>query len=144
MPRDLQQDAVKFERSLRHFIHGWHREYEAALSGIAASHFRAMTVLKESGPLPMGDVAKALGATLGGATGFVDRAVSTGLAVREYDPSDRRIVRVRLTPKGVETTERIEGLMVTFVRKALGGLTDSERVSLLDLWGKIAGDVEQT
>ena len=144
MPRNLQQDAVNFERTLRHFILGWHREYEEALSGIAASHFRAMTVLKESGPLTMGDVAKALGATLGGATGFVDRAVGTGLAVREHDLSDRRIVRVRLTSKGVETTERIEKLMVAFVRKTLGGLNEAERMSLLDLWGKIAGGIEET
>ncbi len=137
MQRDLQLDAKEFEGQMMRFVREWEGEREKALLGLAASHFRAMTVMRERGAMTMGDVARALGATLGGATGFVDRMVRSGLAVREFDPSDRRIVRVRLTTEGNQTSERVTRDMVAYARRILSGLADDERARLLELWAKV-------
>ncbi|HEY5650468.1 MAG TPA: MarR family winged helix-turn-helix transcriptional regulator [Acidimicrobiia bacterium] len=57
-------------------------------------------------------------------TATVDRAVKDGLVERRKDPHDRRITRVRLTPAGHETIERlfpqVLGRLLAFSR-AIGG-----------------------
>jgi DNA-binding MarR family transcriptional regulator len=59
-----------------------------------------------SGCARMGQLAGSLGVALSTATGIVDRLVDQGLLVRQEDPEDRRLVVVRLSPKGRETVER--------------------------------------
>ena len=52
------------------------------------------------GPLTMGEVAQRIGVNVKTVTGIVDRLEARGAVERERDPSDRRVVRVRLTPAG--------------------------------------------
>ncbi len=133
------RDAAEFEALFRRFAFRWLDQYDRALPGLAPGHLRAMTAMKERGPMTMGQVATSLGATLGGATGFADRLVRGGLAVRENDPSDRRVVRIRLTPGGLELAERVTLSLAQHMAQALSRLSAEERVSLLKLWRKLAG-----
>lgn len=55
----------------------------------------------------MGQLASALGVTLPTVTGIVDRLVEHGLVRREEDPSDRRLVVVRLTESGRALMDRL-------------------------------------
>jgi DNA-binding MarR family transcriptional regulator len=52
------------------------------------------------GSLRVGEVATALGLTVGGASKIVDRMEGAGLLSRESDPADRRASRVTLTDAG--------------------------------------------
>ena len=53
------------------------------------------------GPVPMGQLAARLGISLPTATGLIDRLVEAGLARREHDERDRRVVLVGTTAEAV-------------------------------------------
>ena len=57
-------------------------------------------VLLSQGPQRMGSMSRYLGTTLSSVTSMVDRLVDKGLAERESDPDDRRVVKCRLTARG--------------------------------------------
>jgi DNA-binding MarR family transcriptional regulator len=107
------------------------------------AHFKAMAAIDKQGALTMGEVANVLKVTLGGATSFVDRLVSAGYATREYDPRDRRVVRVRLTPKGRETTYRIIGYMVAYTERALSAIYPEERRKFMEIFRTIVANAEE-
>jgi DNA-binding MarR family transcriptional regulator len=52
------------------------------------------------GGMRVGDLARALGVSVGGASKLVDRVEHAGLVARQPDPVDRRAARVTLTPAG--------------------------------------------
>jgi DNA-binding MarR family transcriptional regulator len=52
------------------------------------------------GPVSMSEAASRLQIGVSATTGLVDRLVEQGLAQRETDPRDRRVVRVACTPAG--------------------------------------------
>lgn len=53
------------------------------------------------------DLAHHLGVGPATVTGIVDRLVTRGLVTRGEDPHDRRVRRIRLTPRGRALTEQI-------------------------------------
>jgi DNA-binding MarR family transcriptional regulator len=60
------------------------------------------------GPLTMGELARRVAVTEKTITGVVDRLERDGLVRRERDPSDRRVVRVRLAGEGSRLYRRID------------------------------------
>ncbi len=60
------------------------------------------------GSLTMGELAQRVGITVKTITGIVDRLEARHLVERERDPSDRRVVRVHLTPSGQEIYQQFE------------------------------------
>ncbi len=75
------------------------------------------------GSLRVGEVATALGTTVGGASKIVDRIEGAGLLRRESDPADRRASRVTLTDAGRRklsaASETYEAEMATVLDAAL-------------------------
>jgi len=69
------------------------------------SQCHVLGLLSRLGEVKMGELAGALGVTLGAATSMVDRLLALDLVSRKHDPSDRRVVKVHLTTKGTETLE---------------------------------------
>ena len=57
--------------------------------------------------LTLGEIGDRLGVTGGNVTGVVDRLERSGLVYRDRDKRDRRVVRAKLTPKGVGLHEEI-------------------------------------
>lgn len=77
--------------------------------------FFALSALEHHGPCMMREMGEELGLTLGTVTGIIDRLTREGLVQRYSDSHDRRIVMVRLTPKGTKLfgkirRERVETL----------------------------------
>lgn len=66
------------------------------------SFFESLYFISRSGDngLRIGDLARALGVTVGGTSKLADRIERAGLIRREPDPGDRRASRVSLTPNG--------------------------------------------
>jgi len=58
--------------------------------------------------LPLSEIGECLAVTKANMTGLVDRLERDGLVVRESDAHDRRIKRVRLTPKAHDLHSRIK------------------------------------
>ena len=67
--------------------------------GINRSDHRTLDVLEQEGPLPAGQLAKAVGLSTAAMTTVIDRLEARGFVSRERDPDDRRRVVVRLSPQ---------------------------------------------
>jgi len=92
---------------------------------------RALGVVADHSDCTMGQLARRLGVSFSAATELADRIVHAGLIEREADPSDRRLVRLRLSPAGRRARD-------TFLREerrrmeaALGHLSLSELEQIL-------------
>lgn len=78
----------------------------------------------------MGDLARDLQTGPTAITGLVDRLEERGLVERVADPRDRRVIRVRLTPKGKETMEEFRRVRVHLVRELLNAMPPDSREAL--------------
>src|SRR2546425_10439383 len=67
--------------------------------GINRSDPRTLDVLEQEGPLPAGQLAKAVGLSTAAMTTVIDRLAARGFVARTSDPADRRRVIVELSPK---------------------------------------------
>ena len=79
----------------------------------------------------MSDLADGLGISYPAATKTVERLVKKGLVVREGDPADRRVVRVRLTQAGEQLIEDIDGARKDMLSTVLGSLPDEDHAALM-------------
>ena len=60
--------------------------------GVGATDMKCYTILRETGPLTAGELARRASLTTGAITGVVDRLEQAGLVRRVADPRDRRRV----------------------------------------------------
>lgn len=67
------------------------------------------------------------GATI---TYHVDRAEKLGLVLREVDPDDRRVKRLKLTPEGIRLHKRLWAETRAFEARVLAGVSDAEQARL--------------
>ncbi|MCU0651036.1 MAG: MarR family transcriptional regulator, partial [Candidatus Omnitrophica bacterium] len=100
--RPLTEYAQSLIEIMPEVIRGlWKREINELTSGtITPPQIFILIYLNKAAQLRMTDVARYLSVTTAAATGLVDRLVKAGYVQRVYDPSDRRIIKVKLTSKG--------------------------------------------
>jgi MarR family transcriptional regulator for hemolysin len=67
------------------------------------------------------------GATI---THHVDRAEKLGLVLREVDPSDRRVKRLRLTPAGVRLHKKLMTAANGLAERTLSGIPERDLAAL--------------
>ena len=65
------------------------------------------TIAMKKGGVSVSDLAEASGVTPGAVTQFVNALVERDLVARESDPSDRRVVRLCLTPNARRQLQRL-------------------------------------
>lgn len=70
-------------------------------------------------------------------TAMIDRLEAKGLARREPDPDDRRVIRVRLTEAGRELRDEVVPKQNRFLQELLAALTDFETSALIALLEKV-------
>ncbi|MGX6606068.1 MarR family winged helix-turn-helix transcriptional regulator [Micromonosporaceae bacterium Da 78-11] len=125
-------DLVRLEITLWDHVDA--RLKQAHDLGLAS--YETLFVLDVSGrdTLRVGDLARELRITVGGASKLADRICGAGLIERTPDPDDRRASLVALTPAG---RDRLAAATVTYeaaLAEMLDGvLTDDEQRSLHDL-----------
>lgn len=66
-----------------------------------------LVCLGRSDGLTLGEISKRLLVTGGNITGVMDRLEKGGYVYRDRDKEDRRIIRAKLTPKGMELHKKI-------------------------------------
>ncbi len=113
-----------------------------AEEGLTASQFSTLKVLKLHGALAQRDIAAHLLKSGGNITIVVDNLERDGLVKRIRDTEDRRIVFVRLTPKGEELFDRIYPPHLDRIRRVMGGLTERECDELIGLLEKLCGTAD--
>jgi len=77
--------------------------------GVNETDLHCLNIIENSGGLTAGELASQAGLTTGAVTGVIDRLERAGFARRVADPEDRRRVKLEVTPKFYERSERIWG-----------------------------------
>ncbi|MBI5423198.1 MAG: MarR family transcriptional regulator [Opitutae bacterium] len=93
------------------------------------------------GPRTPAELADAAGVTRATMTGLIDTLERDGYVVREPDPSDRRMLFVRLTRKAENFLTKFLPIHFRGASEVMGALTESERKTLVRLLGKIQQQV---
>ena len=88
---------------------GAFEERAAARLGIGAGDLRCLNAIENAGGLTAGELSRAVGVTSGAVTGAIDRLEAAGFARRVADPSDRRRVRIEVTPEFLARAAEIWG-----------------------------------
>ncbi len=99
----------------------------AARPPMSAHAVRAAIHVYQHGERTVGQLASGLGISYGWASRVVDELEAAHYIVREHDPSDRRVVRVRLDEAALEQVERAYAWRGEAVQRALEALSESER-----------------
>lgn len=86
-----------------------------------------------AGEVTMSQLARRLDISESAATDLADRLVRQGLAERQADPRDRRVVVLALSQKGRRTIGRIERQRRKMAESILGSLSDAQLRELLGL-----------
>ncbi|NLC77827.1 MAG: MarR family transcriptional regulator [Clostridia bacterium] len=69
--------------------------------------FFTLRLLAREERLKVTDIAGCLGVTLSAITGLINRLYKLGLVTRDQDEADRRVVWIKLTPKGRELIDEL-------------------------------------
>jgi DNA-binding MarR family transcriptional regulator len=100
-------------------------------------YYHMGSVILQMGNPTMGELAKKLDVPLSTTTRMVTWLVDKGYVARQTDESDRRIVRIALTEKGLQLHEVATNFFARIVKHDLDMLTKEEQMILLTLLRKI-------
>jgi DNA-binding MarR family transcriptional regulator len=89
------------------------------------------------GPRTPAELAEAAGVTRATMTGLVDTLERDGFVKREPDTNDRRMMSVRLTPKGDRFLNEFLPGYFKAIASLMAPLTEPERQTLVSLLGKV-------
>jgi len=129
--RALEQ--CDFGMALSDRIRRWRKLTDKSISPLSLTlgEFRVLRVLSESGPTPMVDLAKEQMITQAAMTSIVDHLEELKLIERMRNETDRRVIRVGITPRGEEEVKKGLRLYKKFIEKATQNLTSNEKRNLL-------------
>jgi DNA-binding MarR family transcriptional regulator len=91
---------------------------------------RAAVHLHQHGTRTIGELADGLGVSLGWASRIVHELEMAGLASRDVDPADRRIVHVRLTSEAMRLVEGVYRWRSDAIERALAVLDEPGRAAV--------------
>ena len=104
----VNEDAVQaLMLASRAFVGLTARSLAGIDGDVTLPQFRALVVLAVRGPQRSIDIAEELGVNPSTGTRMLDRLIRKGLVRRTRSASDRRVVRLRLTPTGRELVDKI-------------------------------------
>jgi DNA-binding MarR family transcriptional regulator len=130
----LEQEALlSVERTaavLLHELAETFREY-----GITPTQYNVLRILRGAGStgLCRNEIRERLVSQVPDVTRLLDRLEESGLAARERDSVDRRLVNTRITRSGLDLLERLDEPVVAAHQKQLGHMTRAQLRSLIDL-----------
>jgi DNA-binding MarR family transcriptional regulator len=111
--------------------------------GLNRTDLHAINTIENSGGLTAGELAKAAGLTTGAVTGVIDRLERAGYARRGADPSDRRRVKVEVTPKFYARADKIWGPAAADWTSRLGERFTAEELERVTEFLRIANELSR-
>ena len=100
-----------------------------------------LKALHESDGMSMSDLAASLGVQPPTVTKMLQRMETSDLVDRRPDATDRRAIRVYLTPKGRRLKGKVDKLWAELGSRAFDGLSDRQRSSLRSLLSAVEGNL---
>jgi DNA-binding MarR family transcriptional regulator len=95
-------------------------------------------ILGEHGPSTMGFIAERLHLAFSSVTSLVDKMVEKQLVCRERSTTDRRVVQVKLSPKGKRFYENMLEEHISLSREIISGLSEKDQETFIRLFEKAA------
>ena len=120
--------ADRLHSAAIHLLRRLRREDDA--SGLPAPQLSALSVIVFGGPLTLGDLARAEQVRPPTITKIVASLEAAGLVDRAVDAADKRIVRVRATPRGVTLLREGRQRRVAALVRDLDALSQRELAAL--------------
>lgn len=143
-PPKEHRDRPALTRALAAF-----EDFQQRLVGVHAAEFttldltmaqaKLLYVVTAAGELSMSEIAQRLGVTVSTASGAVDHLVDVGMLARSDDPSNRRQVRVSVTPLGSANLDQIRELSARQLRM-LFELVSDEDLEVIERATRIMAD----
>ena len=132
---DLDVEPIGVVGRIMRLSRLWDKEIKSFLAGhdLEPGEFDILSTLRRSGEpyeLTAGAFLKASLVTTGAVTLRVDRMATKDLVTRVPDAEDRRSVKIRLTPHGLETIDRVLPLHLANEARLLEALTPADREHL--------------
>lgn len=98
---------------------------------------RILYFLELKGQCNMSRIAKLVGCTVPAATGVVDKLVRAGLVRRATDETDRRVIRIAITPAGRKALAQLKRIHEQRLQEVLEHLSVEKRDELIDSFKRI-------
>lgn len=102
------------------------------------AEFSMLLIIANNAGVTQKQLAQALALPAPKVTVMLDRLSKKGLLLRERNTTDKRSIRVHLTPAGQELADRGYQISLRMENDLLRGLTQAERFMLLELLNKVA------
>jgi DNA-binding MarR family transcriptional regulator len=120
-------------------LHGAYNRLQRGLlkAGVTAPQFEVISLVFRMNDVKLKEIGQRLLITGGNLTGIMDRLEKTGLILRIRDTDDRRIIKAKLTPKGLETFQRADRLYKQELREIFKDLDGQQKRILSGLLRKL-------
>ncbi len=103
---------------------------QSADPGLTISQLSALASIERSGPITLGDLARAEQAQPPTVTALAGKLESAGLVERSIDVTDRRVHRVAVSPQGARLLARHRKQKNAYLERRLATLSASDRATL--------------
>ncbi len=126
MESNFSENVIEIERHLRRIAVTVRRRGRMSLEeySITPPQFDALIILNQSGDLTIGDLSNRLYLAYSTTTDLVDRLERASFVVRQRDPDDRRVVRVRVQPLGQQVYEEVLNARRAYLASVLESLDE--------------------
>jgi DNA-binding MarR family transcriptional regulator len=94
--------------------------------------------------LKMSELSQRMMVTGGNVTGITDGLEKEGLVVREVDPSDRRVFRVKLTAEGQKQFRRMAAEHEQWIIALFDGMSMKHKNQLVELLGDLKSHISES
>ena len=140
--------ALEIGRLVLELIHATYATGEdpvgrAPHAAVSPHAIRAAIHVYQHGERTVGELADGLGISMGWASRVVSELEASGMVVRASDPSDRRVVRVTLTPEAIEVVEHAYRWRADAIDRALAPLDDAARASVREFLRRAVEEMGQ-
>jgi DNA-binding MarR family transcriptional regulator len=133
-PRDRQDEDEEVASRLRSAVNRLQRRLrQESLGGLSPGQASALGSVRRLGQPTLGELAAVEQVQPPSMTRIVAALCDAGMVRREADPTDRRSARVRITPSGERTLERMRTAKNAFLRRRLAELSPDEQVHTAEL-----------
>ncbi len=105
--------------------------------GLTGPQLTVLKLLETFDDLSLSSLSERIRAQNSTVTGIIDRMEREGLVRRERSTTDRRVVHIRLSDKGLRLAQKIEVEPMEIFRSALQGLSQADLKDLLRIMNKL-------
>lgn len=139
---DRSFESVKeIEKNLRRIDHIIRKEGRLILKdyNITVPQFEALQYLIHNENMTIGELSQKMHLAFSTITDLIDRMEKTELVTRMKDANDKRIVRLKVLPQGLDVVDKVLTKRIEFLAGKLASLTDEEKERLDNVLHRLHG-----